>query len=283
MLQLQIQRLTDALMKLKDLSVMEKKESEKKIRQLERENDSIPVLEEKIVKLKDDVKKANEKIEQLKEQLDVALEAEDMVEELSDKKLELEEVTHLVSCPIVSSLLLDRTQTHTMDLSSECSKCKSCSRLWKTWSSSSKSARSSRRTTPRWRSSSGPLCVRCVSHPLSRCAPIIYWICLFSLSHTRARLLLATIIITDKKEIQYLESLTKIKNQQGEIEDREKTIDQFREKVNSLQLHVKQYEEKEEGLASEARQLSTKSQALLDQNIQLKVESLYPQRLLLSA
>jgi DNA repair exonuclease SbcCD ATPase subunit len=115
-LQLQIQRLTDALMKLKDLSVMEKKESEKKIRQLERENDSIPVLEEKIVKLKDDVKKANEKIEQLKEQLDVALEAEDMVEELSDKKLELEEVTHLVPCPIVSSLLLDRTQTHTMDL-----------------------------------------------------------------------------------------------------------------------------------------------------------------------
>jgi predicted nucleic acid-binding Zn-ribbon protein len=93
-LQLQIQRLTDALMKLKDLSVMEKKESEKKIRQLERENDNIPVLEEKIVKLKDDVKKANEKIEQLKEQLDIALEAEDMVEELSDKKLELEEVTH---------------------------------------------------------------------------------------------------------------------------------------------------------------------------------------------
>ena len=77
--------------------------------------------------------------------------------------------------------------------------------------------------------------------------------------------------LADKKEIQYLESLTKIKNQQVEIEDRDKTIDQFREKVNSLQHHVKQYEEKEEDLASEARQLSTKSQALLDQNIQLKV------------
>lgn len=160
-----------------------------------------------------------------------------------------------------------------------CSKCKSCSRLWKTWSSSSRSARSWRRATPRWRSSSGPLCVRRVSHPLSTLRSINLTR-LFT--HTRVLLATITIIITDKKEIQYLESLTKIKNQQGEIEDREKTIDQFREKVNSLQLHVKQYEEKEEDLASEARQLSTKSQALLDQNIQLKVESLYPQRLLLS-
>lgn len=201
-LQLQIQRLTDALMKLKDLSVMEKKESEKKIRQLERENDSIPVLEEKIVKLKDDVKKANEKIEQLKEQLDVALEAEDMVEELSDKKLELEEQVQELQQTVED---LEQLQQ--------------------------------------------------VSEELEE-------------NHAEVEKQLRTALY--KKEIQYLESLTKIKNQQGEIEDREKTIDQFREKVNSLQLHVKQYEEKEEGLASEARQLSTKSQALLDQNIQLK-------------
>lgn len=91
-LKLQIQRLTDALMKLKDLSVMEKKEGEKRIKQLERENANLPVLEDKIAKLKEDVKKANERIEQLKEQLDDALGAEDMIEELSQKKLELEEV-----------------------------------------------------------------------------------------------------------------------------------------------------------------------------------------------
>jgi dynactin 1 len=95
----QVQRLTDALMKLKDLSVMEKKESEKKFKQLERENGTIPVLEEKVAKLKADVKRANEKVEQLKEQLDVALEAEEMVEELSDKKIELEEVTPPPSHP----------------------------------------------------------------------------------------------------------------------------------------------------------------------------------------
>jgi len=80
----------------------------------------------------------------------------------------------------------------------------------------------------------------------------------------------------DKKEIQFLESLTKIKNQQSEIEDLEKTMEQFRQKVNSLQQHVKQYEEKEENLSSEARQLSTKSQALIDQNIQLKVFMPHP-------
>jgi len=91
-LRAQVQRLTDALMKLKDLSVMEKKESEKTIKQLERENNTIPALEEKIDKLKADLKQAHEKIDNLKEQLDVALEAESMVEELSEQKIELEEV-----------------------------------------------------------------------------------------------------------------------------------------------------------------------------------------------
>ncbi len=115
----QIQRLTEALMKLKgtynsrtqnriasllilnsnsyflfvlDLSVMEKRESEKTIKALEREKSVIPVLEDKIARLKEDLKKANEKIEELKSELDVALEAEDMIEELSEKKMELEEV-----------------------------------------------------------------------------------------------------------------------------------------------------------------------------------------------
>jgi len=201
-LRAQVQRLTDALMKLKDLSVMEKKESEKTIKQLERENNTIPALEEKIDKLKADLKQAHEKIDNLKEQLDVALEAESMVEELSEQKIELEEQVQELQQTVEDLEMLKQ-----------------------------------------------------VSEELEE-------------NHAEVEKQLRSALY--KKEIQFLESLTKIKNQQSEIEDLEKTMEQFRQKVNSLQQHVKQYEEKEENLSSEARQLSTKSQALIDQNIQLK-------------
>jgi len=91
-LQGQIKRLTDALMKLKDLSVYEKKESEKVIKQLQRDKEVIPVLEDKIKTLKEDGKKADDQINHLKEELDIALEAEDMIQELTEKNLSLEEV-----------------------------------------------------------------------------------------------------------------------------------------------------------------------------------------------
>jgi len=68
-----------------------------------------------------------------------------------------------------------------------------------------------------------------------------------------------------------LDTLGKIKNQQNELADRDKTIEQFRDKVGKLQRQIKDYEEKEEALAEEAKALSSKSKALMDQNLQLQV------------
>ena len=107
-LQGQIKRLTDALMKLKDLSVYEKKESEKVIKQLQRDKEVIPVLEDKIKTLKEDGKKADDQINHLKEELDIALEAEDMIQELTEKNLSLEEVRifFFLLCFFVSFFLM---------------------------------------------------------------------------------------------------------------------------------------------------------------------------------
>lgn len=69
----------------------------------------------------------------------------------------------------------------------------------------------------------------------------------------------------------YLDCLTRIKNLQHEIEDKNKTIEQFRGRVSTLQKQLSFFEQKEEELAAEAKVLTTKSQALMDQNLQLQV------------
>eukprot|EP01117_Protostelium_nocturnum_P021064 TRINITY_DN99_c1_g1_i4.p1 TRINITY_DN99_c1_g1~~TRINITY_DN99_c1_g1_i4.p1 ORF type:complete len:845 (+),score=409.32 TRINITY_DN99_c1_g1_i4:1644-4178(+) len=78
-------------MKLRDLSVNEKQEREKKIKELERENKAIPGMHEKILKLEVDLGEKIDEIEELKEALDAAGEAEDMIEDLSNKLMNLEE------------------------------------------------------------------------------------------------------------------------------------------------------------------------------------------------
>lgn len=76
-------------MKLRDLSLSEKQQSTKRIKELEKESSQVPILEEKALNFETKLLEAEENLEDLKEQLDVALEAEDMVQELNDKNMDL--------------------------------------------------------------------------------------------------------------------------------------------------------------------------------------------------
>lgn len=84
-------RLTMALMKLRDLSIAEKQERDKRIKELERENSQLPKLEEKVLQLETECLQAEENVEELKEQLDAALEATDVLDELTEKNMDLED------------------------------------------------------------------------------------------------------------------------------------------------------------------------------------------------
>ncbi|PRP79192.1 hypothetical protein PROFUN_13072 [Planoprotostelium fungivorum] len=90
-LQEQNDKLKEALMKLRDLSVEEKKDREKRIKELEKENKSIPGLQEKVLKLEVDLEERTNEVEELKEAMDAAADSEAIIEELSDKKMNLEE------------------------------------------------------------------------------------------------------------------------------------------------------------------------------------------------
>lgn len=80
-------------MKLRDLSVAEKQEREKRIKELERENKKLPALQEKLEKLQMEHNAAQKELEELKEALDAAGEAEQMIEQLTEKNLNYEDVT----------------------------------------------------------------------------------------------------------------------------------------------------------------------------------------------
>lgn len=88
-LRLQNDRLKEALMRLKDLSVQEKQEAQKKIKELTRQNNSIPTLEEKLIKLETDVLALQDENDDLKSALDEASGMEDTLQELVDKNLKL--------------------------------------------------------------------------------------------------------------------------------------------------------------------------------------------------
>lgn len=90
-LTLQNEKLKEALMKLRDLSLAEKQEREKKIKELEKENATVISLEEKLLKTEEELLKAEELVEELREELDIASQAEGMIQDLTDKNLTLEE------------------------------------------------------------------------------------------------------------------------------------------------------------------------------------------------
>ena len=83
------EKLKVAIMKLRDLSLVEKQQSAKRIKELEKENSALPGLEEKVLTFETQLLETEENYEDIKEQLDVALEAEDMVQELNDKNMDL--------------------------------------------------------------------------------------------------------------------------------------------------------------------------------------------------
>eukprot|EP01114_Cavostelium_apophysatum_P009608 TRINITY_DN2280_c0_g1_i2.p1 TRINITY_DN2280_c0_g1~~TRINITY_DN2280_c0_g1_i2.p1 ORF type:complete len:1351 (-),score=437.37 TRINITY_DN2280_c0_g1_i2:39-4091(-) len=87
----QNEKLKDALIKLRDLSVSEKQEREKRIKELERDNKSLLSFQEKFQKTEGLLNDALEEIEQLKDAVDAAGQSEEMIEELTEKNLSLEE------------------------------------------------------------------------------------------------------------------------------------------------------------------------------------------------
>ena len=87
----QNEKLKEALLKIRDLTLAEKQEKEKRIKDLEREVKVIPTLQDKINKLENELREATATLEELTEALDASAEAEQMVEELTEKNLNLEE------------------------------------------------------------------------------------------------------------------------------------------------------------------------------------------------
>jgi uncharacterized coiled-coil protein SlyX len=77
---------------------------------------------------------------------------------------------------------------------------------------------------------------------------------------------------TDSKEVAILDQETAIHNLKATILDKEKTIEQFREKVNLLTNKLKEYRVKEQTQLAEAGKLTNKSLELESQNLQLKAQ-----------
>eukprot|EP01118_Nematostelium_gracile_P005109 TRINITY_DN1612_c0_g1_i1.p1 TRINITY_DN1612_c0_g1~~TRINITY_DN1612_c0_g1_i1.p1 ORF type:complete len:995 (-),score=303.78 TRINITY_DN1612_c0_g1_i1:91-3075(-) len=87
----QNERLKEALMKLRDMSVGEKQEKEKKIKELERENKKISILQEKLEKVQQEHNIATKEMDEMKEALEAATEGERMIEQLTEKNLNYED------------------------------------------------------------------------------------------------------------------------------------------------------------------------------------------------
>lgn len=85
------EKLKEALMKLRDFSVTDKQEREKRILLLERENKKLIDIQEKYEIASLELKGANEQIEEYKEALEAANEAEEMVEKLTEQNLKYED------------------------------------------------------------------------------------------------------------------------------------------------------------------------------------------------
>ncbi|XP_053407314.1 dynactin subunit 1-like isoform X3 [Mercenaria mercenaria] len=87
----QIDRLKEALVKMRDLSNTEKHENQKLQKQNEAMTTEIKQLKKDKERLTTDVSALNEQVIELQEQVDAALGAEEMVEQLTEKNLTLEE------------------------------------------------------------------------------------------------------------------------------------------------------------------------------------------------
>eukprot|EP01119_Soliformovum_irregulare_P016108 TRINITY_DN462_c0_g2_i15.p1 TRINITY_DN462_c0_g2~~TRINITY_DN462_c0_g2_i15.p1 ORF type:complete len:1199 (+),score=563.72 TRINITY_DN462_c0_g2_i15:2380-5976(+) len=85
------ERLKAALAKIRDMSLAEKQEREKRIKELERENKRLPGMTEKIERLESELKAMTAENEELKEAVEVAGEAEEMIESLTEKNLDYED------------------------------------------------------------------------------------------------------------------------------------------------------------------------------------------------
>ena len=84
-------KLKEALLKLRDFSLAEKQEKDKRIKDLERENKQIIQLQDKITKLENELTVSCKTIEELSEAVDASTEAEQIAEQLTSKNLALEE------------------------------------------------------------------------------------------------------------------------------------------------------------------------------------------------
>ena len=72
----QVEKLKEALLKLRDLSVVEKHESEKKISELEKRAEHARTLEDRLSKAEATLKKKDATIEELQQQVDEASDAQ---------------------------------------------------------------------------------------------------------------------------------------------------------------------------------------------------------------
>lgn len=90
-LEQQSERLKEALVKMRDLSALDKQESQTLSKENEKLRQQIAGLTKDKEKLTKDVAEAEDQLNELKEQVDAALGAEEMVENLTERNLTLEE------------------------------------------------------------------------------------------------------------------------------------------------------------------------------------------------
>jgi dynactin 1 len=90
-LEQQNERLKEALVKLRDVSNMEKQEVARITKQVEKQQLELTSLGKERDRLKDELEKAQEQMLELQEHVDAAQGAEEMVEQLTEKTLQLEE------------------------------------------------------------------------------------------------------------------------------------------------------------------------------------------------
>jgi dynactin 1 len=90
-------RLKEALVRLRDISVENEGESKRRITDLEKELDLTSDLQEEYEQATSQLEKAEEMVENLKLQLDDAMGAEDMLEHLTERNLTLSEVRQILA------------------------------------------------------------------------------------------------------------------------------------------------------------------------------------------
>jgi dynactin 1 len=82
-----IQRLTEALLRLREITQQQEEELKDQIKELETEVREFEVLKEEHTSVKEKLSQSEAAVEDLRQQLDTALGAEDMIEELTDRNM----------------------------------------------------------------------------------------------------------------------------------------------------------------------------------------------------